>query len=82
MDDLNLQLFGGGGSSSGLGGGYWVRLMRPNGGVDWHKFTNAKSEEEALEKARKYKDREGYIKVDNRALTQEEYDKVTSKKKK
>ena len=69
--EIDLQLFGGGGSSSGLGSGggmheYTVRLLRPSGKIDTRKF-KGKTEQDALNKAKKYAKQEGYKAVDKKA---------------
>lgn len=63
MFRIDLQLFGGGGSKSGLGGGgskeYMFGLMRPDGTVEKKTF-KGRTPESARKKAKNYAKKEKY----------------------
>ena len=64
MFRMNLQLFGGGGSKSGLGGGgrskeYVFGLMRPDGTIEKRTF-KGRTPESARKKAKRFAKKEQY----------------------
>ena len=75
--EINLQLFGGGGSRSGLGGGgevdtyeFGLYDARNKKWTRW-RFTG-KTEEEARKKANRFAKREGYKQVSDKSRKLEE----------
>ena len=63
MFRIDLQLFGGGGSKSGLGGGgskeYMFGLMRPDGTIEKRTF-KGRTPESARKKAKRFAKKEQY----------------------